>query len=231
MRPSPTSLCSLAAAALVLHAAPVAAQDYIAGTWSSLNLFFSPSGQPFRAMQGKPYPVVDWFNAADTDHDGKISHDEFIADANRFFDVLDVNHDGYINSPENTRYENVVAPEIQRTDPRITQPQTFVRADDSEMDPNPDENGASSRYIKKIVGASQYGLIDEPQPVRAADANFDFRVSRAEWLSATQQRFAILDRNQDGYITLNELPHTPAQLALEEPVKDSPKKKKHSGIW
>ncbi|HEX7799028.1 MAG TPA: hypothetical protein VF402_01680 [Asticcacaulis sp.] len=227
MRPYPLLL---AAAALALHVAPAVAQDYL-DTGAGQQVFFSPSGQPFRAAPDKPYPSVDWFNAADANHDGKISHDEFVADAMRFFDMLDVNHDGYINSPENTRYETQIAPEIQRVDPRIQQPKNITHNDDDAATQDMPNGG---RYLKQIVGASQYGLIDEPQPIRGADANFDFRVSKAEWLTATNQRFAILGRNGDGYITPDELPRTPAQLAQESGKndrKDDHRRKKHSGNW
>ncbi|HWU48811.1 MAG TPA: EF-hand domain-containing protein [Asticcacaulis sp.] len=220
-------------AALAVLTLPAAAQDYLA-TGMGQQVFFSPSGQPFRAAPGKPYPTMDWFNAADADHDGKISHDEFVADAMRFFDALDLNHDGYINSPENTRYENQVAPEIQLMDPRIQQPKVIQHDYDADMDANQDQEPNGGKYIKQIVGASQYGLIDEPQPIRAADANFDFRVSKDEWLAASNQRFAILDRNRDGFITANELPQTPAQVAQEldqKDGKDRRNKKKHSGFW
>jgi Ca2+-binding EF-hand superfamily protein len=152
----------------------------------------------------------------------------------RFFDTLDLNHDGYINSPENTRYENQVAPEIQRMDPRIQQPKVIQHDYDPDMDANQDQEPNGGKYIKQIVGASQYGLIDEPQPIRAADANFDFRVSKDEWLAASNQRFTILDRNRDGFITANELPQTPAQVAQEldqKDGKDRKNKKKHSGFW
>jgi len=197
------------------------AQDYV-GVGLSLNTFFSPSGQPFRAAAGQPYPVVKWFEQADTDKDGKISREEFISDAIAFFNTLDQNHDGYINSPENSRYENDIAPEIQRTDPRIRQPKNYVaQSDDSGADADP----TAGRYQKQIVGASQYGLIDEPQPIRAADANLDFRVKADEWINASNQRFTILDRNEDDFLTLDELPKTPAQIAGEAPPPDGKKAK------
>ena len=207
------------------------AQDYV-GIGMGQNVFFAPSGQPFRAPAGQPYPVATWFNQADTDHDGKISHDEFVADSMAFFNALDVNHDGFVNSPENTRYETQVAPEIQRIDPRIRQPVNKYRPPDPDMqaDTSPDPTGG--KYLKQILGASQYGLIDEPQPIRAADANLDFRVSTTEWQATASQRFTILDSNGDGFISVDELPKTPAQLASEAP-KDQPpgeKKKKH-GFW
>lgn len=187
------------------------AQDYV-GVGMNLNVFFSPSGQPFRAAAGQPYPVAAWFAQADTDKDGKISHDEFIADATAFFNKIDSNHDGYINSPENSAYENDVAPEITRTDPRIKQPKNYVaQPDDSGENADP----TAGRYQKQISGASQYSLIDEPQPIRAADANLDFRVKIDEWVDASNQRFTMLDRNGDGFITPDELYKTPAQYAAE----------------
>lgn len=198
----------------------------------SANMFISPSGQPFRGAVKDPYAVAMWIAQADTDHDGRISQSEFDADASTFFNTLDLNHDGYVSSPENTNYETNIAPEITHTDPRIAQPVSRYQAPDPDMDIDP--NAAKERYVKQIVGASQYGLIDEPQPIRAADANFDFRISVAEWLAASQQRFSILDRNGDGFITPDELPKTPLQLFLEAP-KPEPgkggKPKKHGWGW
>ncbi|MDI7775316.1 EF-hand domain-containing protein [Asticcacaulis sp. EMRT-3] len=219
-------------------ALPATAQAYL--DVMNLNVFFSPSGQPFRASAGKPYPVMEWFNAADTNHDGKISQDEFVTDAQNFFAELDVNHDGYISSPENSRYESIIAPEIQHVDPRIQQPKVLHHDYDPDMDTSQDDSPNGGKYVKQILGASQYSLIDEPQPIRAADADFDFRVSAEEWLTATHQRFAILDRNHDGFITPDELAKTPAQVALElaaadkshdDKRRDDKGKKKHSGWW
>lgn len=198
------------------------AQDYV-GVGMSLNTFFSPSGQPFRAAAGQPYPVTKWVEQADTDKDGKISHDEFVTDATAFFNTLDTNHDGYIVSSENSAYENKVAPEIQNIDPRIRQPKNYRASGDA--DSGADSDPTAGRYQKQIVGASQYGMIDEPQPIRAADANLDFRVKIDEWVNASNQRFTILDSNEDGFITPDELLKTPAQIAGEAPAPDAKKGK------
>ncbi|WP_157138699.1 hypothetical protein [Asticcacaulis biprosthecium] len=194
---------------------------------AGLNVFFSPAGQPFRAKGSEAYPKATWFAQADGDKDGKISHDEFLVDSMAFFIMLDQNKDNVVNSPENTRYETQIAPEITRVDPRIRQPKVFARAPDPTVDI--ENNPAQNRYVKSVQGASQYSLIDEPQPIRAADSNLDFKVSDVEWVAASEQRFGILDANADGGIALEELTKTPAQAAAEAPKNDKPKKKRMFG--
>jgi hypothetical protein len=76
------------------------------------NVFFSPSGRPYRARQGDPYPVTNWFHMADANGDGKIDHAEFLADAESFFKVLDRNGDGVISPQEVQFYEQRIAPEV-----------------------------------------------------------------------------------------------------------------------
>ncbi|MEI9891976.1 MAG: EF-hand domain-containing protein, partial [Caulobacteraceae bacterium] len=56
-----------------------------AGPPQRASLFVSPAGEPFRAGPGEPYPVAVWFRLADADGDGKLTRDEFVADAARFF--------------------------------------------------------------------------------------------------------------------------------------------------
>jgi len=75
-------------------------------------LFISPAGEPFRAPAEGPYPVAAWFSAADANHDGALSRDEFVADAGRFFILLDTDKDGVIDGFEVSAYERNIAPEI-----------------------------------------------------------------------------------------------------------------------
>ncbi|WP_297507964.1 EF-hand domain-containing protein [uncultured Caulobacter sp.] len=173
-------------------------------------LFISPAGEPFRAPAGAPYPVAAWFSGADADHDGALSRDEFVADALRFFAVLDTDHDGIIDGFEVSNYEQHIAPEIiggvapgaMRGGPR--------GQEDGGGDRPPRPRGSNV-----LQGAALYGLIAEPEPVMAADGDFDRRVSKAEAVKAAKTRFALLDVNKDGKLTLEELPKTPSQAAVE----------------
>ena len=187
-------LALLACAAALAWTAGAAAEDMTA----PLNLFISPSGKPFRADPGKPYPVVDWFNAADKDHDRKLTQAEFRADADAFFHELDINKDGVIDSREVAYYEKITAPEII---------QSFV------PDQGAQDDNSSSRH-EQPQGGAWYGLLGEPEPVAAADTNFDGVITYAEFMQTTDERWKLLDPDRKGYITLDSLPQTPIQAKL-----------------
>ncbi|MCI3134355.1 hypothetical protein MQH10_19190, partial [Phenylobacterium aquaticum] len=42
----------------------------------------------------------------------------------------------------------------------------------------------SSRNFSRLEGAARYSLINEPQPVRGADLNLDWKVTAEEWAKA-----------------------------------------------
>jgi hypothetical protein len=189
-------LALLACAAAFGWTAGAAAQDAAGPP----NLFISPSGKPFRADPGKPYPVADWFNAADKDHDGKLTKAEFRADADAFFHELDINKDGVIDSREVAYYEKITAPEIVAS---------FT------PDQGAQQDGSSSSKKDIPQGGAWYGLLGEPEPVAAADTNFDGVITYAEFMQATDERWKLLDPDKTGYITLDSLPKTPIQAKLE----------------
>lgn len=79
--------------------------------------------------------------------------------------------------------------------------------------PAPELNSSRPRK-PELIAAAYYGLLGEPEPIRGADANLDGRVTKEEFLAAADRRFKALDKRQDGKLTLDELPMTPAQIAL-----------------
>jgi Ca2+-binding EF-hand superfamily protein len=71
--------------------------------------FISPMGEPFFGGQSSE-PLAAWFAQADSNRDGSLTLAEMQTDADRFFGLLDINHDGEIDPDEITHYEQVIAP-------------------------------------------------------------------------------------------------------------------------
>lgn len=196
--------------------------------------FISPMGEPFRAHSPTDDTLADWFYQADRNHDGVLTADEMVADAERFFAKLDTDHDGEIGPEEIANYEYEVAPEIQvmsRTRPVAGQkPSTGKqgRPEDSVDADEPDPTGhdhsrqrqrdrasevdASLGIGGSLQGAARYSLLNIPEPVAAADTDFNRSISLEEFKQAAIARFQLLDSTHQGRLTLAQLealPHAP----------------------
>ncbi len=194
-------------------------------------LFISPAGEPFRVDFGQPYPVEAWFKRADANGDGSLSLAEFKADAARFFKVLDANHDGVIDGFENDDYENKMVPEILPRVGGLTARDVMTRKELLEgkagRGGGARRGGGGGGFMGGgRRGAGQFGLLDEPQPVRGADKDLNYRITPEEWDLAAAHRFATLDKNHDGKLEFSELPPTPLQLMIAEREKREAKHKK-----
>ena len=175
-------------------------------------LFLSPAGKPFHAAAGQPYPVAAWFAEADANHDGKLTREEFRADFTAFFNQLDLNHDGMIDGQELARYEQQIAPEVL---PRMAQVQGGFPGERPGADQRLLAEAPRARGGGYYDGAPAFGLLNVSEPVSSADLDFDGKVSLKEFLAAADRRFDQLDKDRDGYLTLDTLPQTPEQIAVE----------------
>jgi hypothetical protein len=184
-------------------------------------VFISPAGEPYRA-QGETSALAVWFAKADADHDGFVDAREMAADHMRFFHELDQNHDGVIAGPEVTRYEQEIAPEILAA---IDQARSEMRAGRGEG--GGERRGGGMRGGghgrrggggwggggawgggaggQALTGAGRFGLLDEPEPIQAADADLDYRITEAEWSAMALGRLKRLDADGDGKLGLAEL--------------------------
>lgn len=159
-------------------------------------LFISPMGEPFRSVRGGAEPQDLWFAGADTNHDGALTRAEFEADAARFFAVLDRNHDGEIDPDDIDYYESTIAPEIRVGAASFAESQSG--GDGGE--------GSAKPVYPDRQGAARYGYFSFPEPVTAADRNYNRGVSADEFRRAADARFDVLDTNRDGRIDHDELP-------------------------
>ena len=189
-------ILALAAAA----AEPITVRGY---PWAP---FISPMGEPFRSTTESP--IQRWFRGADRDRDGMLTAEEMLLDADRFFARLDGNRDGQIDPDEIKTYEWEIAPEIQvNSDWRRRRGQSQQRHDDAPNDgPRKQRGDEHDGYrIDGLQGAARYGLLNIPQPVASADADFNRAITLAEFRQAASNRFRLLDTHGQGRLNLLEL--------------------------
>lgn len=175
--------------ATAVMAAPVAAMQPTNPATIARRLFVSPAGEPFRRASGAPRPIQAWFGQADTDRDGALTLAEFQADFARFFAVLDTDRDGEIEPDEVTRYEYAILPEMRSRVP------AGFRSD----------RGMNNRRSAGLAGAAPFGLLPISHPIMDADLDFNRGVSPGEFRQAAARRFALLDAQRAGRLTLAEL--------------------------
>ena len=216
-------------AALVAAVAPVPPSP--AARPRPAQLFIAPSGEPFRAQAGEPYPVAAWFARADADHDGQLTRGEFRRDAMLFFPKLDSNGDGVVDGKEIERYEQELVPEV-RVDfgggGLAYNAPTLAYGDQadpaSRRSGGDDSSADAAPRVAKVLpelprGAGRYALINAPEPVIAADADLNRRITPGEMAAAADRRFTLLDPDGVGYLTLATLPKTPVQQRGEARLK------------
>ena len=194
--------------ALVLALA--AADPAITVTGHAWAPFISPMGEPFRARSAQDNTLERWFSQADLDHDRILTVDEMQRDAARFFAVLDSDGDREIDPDELVHYEWEVAPDIQVMARTRRQPGEAAAAprpfkeDRAELKRRSEQDSAALG-INGLQGAARYGLLNMPQPVAAADADFNRGISAVEFQQAAWTRFHLLDSDRSGRLTLTEL--------------------------
>jgi Ca2+-binding EF-hand superfamily protein len=189
--------------------------------------FISPMGEPFRPKSRDDDTLADWFYSADQNRDGFVTGDEMVADAERFFATLDTNHDGQIDPDELAAYEDQIAPEIQvntKTKRLPGQPAAAPKhADSWSSDDDHDrdrrrgsgfDDDGSLGIGGALQGAARYSLLNMPEPVAAADADFNRAITLQEFREAALARFQLLDKTHQGRVTLLQLeamPHAPKE--------------------
>jgi hypothetical protein len=180
---------SILFSAALADAQPITVRGY---PWAP---FISPMGEPFRPPSSGEAPIARWFVQADRNRDGVLTPDEMQADAERFFARLDGDRDGQIDPDERRTYELEIAPEIQvNSDWRQARGQAKPKHDDHD-----------GYHINGLQGAARYGILNIPQPVASADADFNRAITLAEFKQAAAYRFTLLDSNGQGRLVLPEL--------------------------
>ena len=172
--------------------------------------FISPMGEPFRARTVSDDTLALWFGQADRNRDALLTPDEMQADADRFFATLDSDRDGEIGPEELIRYEWEVAPDIQVNARVKRAPGETVAKPRKSRDEDSDGEGNVGRRraavtVRGLQGGARYALLNIPEPVAAADADFNRGITLNEFRQAAAARFQLLDSGRHGRLTLPEL--------------------------
>jgi Ca2+-binding EF-hand superfamily protein len=215
----PVLLLAIAASSAYAQVSPKTPITVTGHQWAP---FISPMGEPFRARTPTDDTLADWFYKADSNRDGVLTAAEMVADADRFFTTLDTNHDGQIDPDELAQYEYDIAPDVQvmsKTRSAPGAPAPVVRRPkgdevDAGGDDRPDkahrrersdEVDASLGIGGALQGAARYGLLNMPEPVAAADTDFNRAITLEEFRAAALARFQLLGRTRQGHLTLAQL--------------------------
>jgi len=203
--PLPALIVPFLMSAAVAEDTPIIVRAY---PWAP---FISPMGEPFRPPSSGEAPIARWFVRADQNHDGILTADEMQADAGRFFTRLDGNRDGQIDPQEITAYEYEIAPDVQ-VNSQWKRPRGEIAAKPESDRDRPAWDSSRKREDRYdgyrtdgLQGAARYGLLNIPQPVASADADFNRLITLTEFRQAASYRFKLLDNHGQGRITLPEL--------------------------
>ena len=198
------------AAIVPILASAAQASDPITVTAYPWAPFISPMGEPFRARTQDDDPFARWFHQADGNQDGQLTAEEMRVDAERFFALLDRDRDGRIGSEERMAYEATIAPEVQVNSnwKRTRQEAADARSSENrERDRRAQrsENTIDGYQLDGLQGAARYGLLNLPEPVSGADADFNRIVTLDEFRRAALYRFQLLDGSRSGTLALESL--------------------------
>jgi len=183
--------------ALLLLLAPGTAITVTGHAWAP---FISPMGEPFRAHSATDDTLRLWFRQADRNGDGSLTPDEMQADADRFFARLDTSQDGEIDPIELNQYELEIAPEIQVTSRTMRDPGGAQKRERRSAGTN-----TLMGFKGALQGGARYALLNIPEPVAAADTDFNRGITLAEFRIAAARRFQLLDTARTGRLTLDQL--------------------------
>jgi hypothetical protein len=160
---------------------------------------FSPNGEPLSGGPlGSPScadAMRTWLTRVDTNHNGTIDPNEFLADARRQFAAMDLEKSGVLTPPVLAQYRA---------------PYTTGRSGEGsaeQQDQDQEQQRRSRRGL--IMGDSDDDgpppTLETADPVMIADISLRNRVTRDEFLAYERGNFASLDRNHDGRLDLEEL--------------------------
>lgn len=192
---------AVTSSAALFTAAPASAKDAV---------YMSLMGEPFWTNSAGEHPFDQWVKMADKDEDGAISAVEFRADADAFFESLDLNGDKIIDGDEMAEYEQLAPGRTRAAGggakmPSSIRPKANSSAPVEEGQVALVTTGDAPSATRIHPGGGRINYSEVPQPVAMADRNLDRRVTIEEFRRTATRRFTNYDLDKDGRLTRKEL--------------------------
>jgi len=167
---------------------------------------YSPNGEPLNGGPlGQPSceeAMKRWFDRVDTNQDGVIDRNEYLADAGRQFAAMDIDKNGVITSDELSRYR-ATYDTASVPGPAADASQSSAQGAPNQRGAQRKQGGAQPRNSPSEGGRTKFDT-DEPDPVMAADVHLQFKVTLADFLSYAEREFDELNGKHDGRLTKAE---------------------------
>lgn len=202
----------IAGAALPAFAAPDQPRPHHAGARDGARGHHGGPHGPGRGVM-KDVFFIRLLKEADSNHDGKISKDEFNTWENNLFTAIDANKDGSITRGELLDYRIAKMEEFRKNNPP---PEQAAKGPDAKgPDAKPGERGPGGHHPERRDARWHKGPHGPDRgPMggrlfRLIDANHDGKISKEEASAAADKLFARMDTNKDGVISIDDLPDRP----------------------
>lgn len=170
----------------------------------SARLFYSPNGEPLNGgplgQPTCPQAMASWFDRVNVHHDGKLTREEFLADAQAQYQRMDIDHNGYLVSEELERFRKPYRADM----PIDAEKQAKDSSDRSPRGERAERKGGG-RFGPDTDPRDHGGTPTAmPDPVLSADTNNDFKVTLEEFMAQAQSTFNDLDADRDGVLSKDE---------------------------